>query len=289
MGEYRPLFDIRVEHSFFSGACSCLNFVPTDKTIRLFDNAGLLIRKSSGGIVVVYDRSRIEVMQGYFAHDAVGLEFEFKAYAMDPDFKTYTKPFPDAVGRLLYFDNQTTAISSGKVVRLHESAYVSNKDFISMDSVFLIDILNQKERLIPPEFVIVIHANRKSNAFFDQQFSAKTPSFRLNFAARETYWKYYLYSDKVDESAYIADLDNRIVFEPTGPVKLSDGRTVMTFRSKQRIPLNEKYDFKFQLKQRKNGSEKTLYSQLPLARVSQTGNEVVADQVSLISEIYINC
>jgi hypothetical protein len=289
MMAYSALFDITVEHSFFNGACPCLDFVPTDKTRRTLNNTGLLVKKSTSGILVVYDHSRLEAIQLFLADEAEGLEFEFKVYATDPDFKTYTEPFSKTGTKVLYFSSRSSDIATGGVIRLHESEYVSQGSFIGMDSAQLKDILNKRDRLIPPMCVVRIHAAGKPSCLFDEEFNAKVPSFYLNFDSRRTYWKYYLHSDKAEDGAYVFDLDDRIGFEPTGPAELSDGRTVLTYRSKQSIPLNRNYDFRFQLKQRSNGGEKILFRQLPFASVSQTGKELVAEQAIVVSEIYINC
>lgn len=289
MGDYLTLFDITAEHRFFNGACSCLDYVPTDKTRRVIDNAGLLLKKCTSGILVAYDQSRQEAMQCYLEHEAEGLTFEFKVYATDRAFKTYTEPFSEAGTNILYFSNQSSDIPTGGVIGLHESEYVSKVDFVDMDSAQLKDILKKRDRLIPPMCVVSIQAAGRSNCLFDEEFNAKVPSFRLNFNARKTYWKYYLQCDMADDGAYVFDPDERIGFESTGSVELPDGRTVLAYRSEQSIPLNSNYSFRFQLKQRKNGGEKILFRQLPYASVSQTGNEVVAEQAIVVSEIYINC
>ena len=289
MEGFRPLFEITVEHGFFSGACNCLKFVPSVTTRRMLENAGLLLRKRTGGILMLYDHSRNEAMQQYLEHDAQGLNFEFKAYATDPEFKTYTKPFPEKRAQVLFFNSESVAIPTGGVIRLHESEHVSAKNFVGMNSALVQDVMIQKDRLIPPLFVVRIHADKKSNPLFDKRFRSKAPRFYLNFDARQTYWKYYLHSEKVDASAFIHDPDNRVEFEQTDPVKLSDGRTVLTYRSKQSIPMKNKYDFRFQLKQYRNGGEKILYRQLPLASINQIGREVIAKKTSVVSEIYINC
>ena len=289
MGGFRPLFEITVEHSYFNGACDCLKFVPSIATRRMLGNGGLLLRKYAGGIVMLYDHGRTDAMQYFLEHDADGLNFEFKAYATDPDFKTYTEPFPEKKAQLLYFSNESTAIPTDGEIRLHEPEHVTSMNFTSMNSAPLQDVLIQKDRFMPPVFVVKIHADKRSNPLFDTRFRSRSPRFRLNFAARQTYWKYYLHSDKVDESAYIHDPEDRVEFEQTGPVKLSDGRTVLTYSSKRPIALNRKYDFRFQLIQHGNGGEKILYRQLPLASVNQIGKELVAKKTNVVSEIYINC
>jgi hypothetical protein len=69
---------------------------------------------------------------------------------------------------------------------------------------------------------------------------------------------------------------------------LADNRIAYTFRSKQQIPLNEHYPFRFQLKQKAQGDETVVIPRLPVASVRQVGMEAVAEQVTIVSEIYIN-
>lgn len=289
MEAFQPLFDITVQHSYFAkGKCSCLDFLPNANTARMMRNTGILIKKTGNGILVLYAKSKLEAVRLYLENGGEGLEFDFKLYAADPDFKTYTEPFSEAGGEVLYFDNQSKSVSTDGMNRLHASKYISSKNLLSLDSVQLKDVLSQKDRLIPPVSVVKIRAKGKST-FFDEQFESTAPSFFLNFKARQTYWKYYLQSEKADKNTYIFDPDNRVNFVPADPARLSDGRTLLSYRSKEPIPLNENYDFRFQLKQPKNGGEQILYKQLPFARVGQTGKEVVAKKARVVSEIYINC
>jgi hypothetical protein len=268
--------------------CSCLEFVPTNKTVRLLQNSGLLVRKSARGLMIAYDRSSQESLQLHLTHDVEGLDMVFKVYARDPQFKSYTEPFFEQQSGMLYFTNQSSPAADDGVVRLHKARTVSNKDIVSMESAQLVDMLDRRDRLIPPVFVIRIQADEKFNHLFDEKLSAKTPRFQVKFAARQTYWKYFLQSDKASDDVFVFDPDGRIEFESSSPDRLADGRSVSTYRSKQRIPLNERFDFRFQLKQRRNGVEKVLFRQLPYARVNQTGKEVVAEQAIAVSEIYIN-
>ena len=288
MGDYQKLFDISVEHAFFSrGKCTCLDFMPSANTARIVTNAGLLIKKSGNGILVLCDRSRLEALSLYLENDSEELEFVFKIFAIDSDFKTYTEPFSEAGREVLYFENQSRTVSRNKVNRLHGSKYASGKNLLNLDSAQLKEVLGPKDRLIPPVSVVRINAKRRSS-LFDERFVPKSPSFSINFDARQTYWKYYLHSKKAGTGAYVFDPDNRVAFESGDPVRLSDGRLMLTYRSKERIPLKENYDFKFQLKQPANRGEKIVYRQLPFARVGQSGIEVVAEKAIVVSEIYVN-
>ena len=289
MSDYQTLFDIRIAHDYFSdGVCTCLDFVPTHETLRVMRNTGLLMRRSAQGVWLAYDRDSRDALQQQLAGDGEGLDLLFKVYTADPQFRTYTEPFTDRMHGLLYFTNRGLSVANSEQLKLHTGKAVSNQDLIDMESEQLRGILDRKDRRIPPVGVIRIYADQRTNPLFDKRNESKAPSYILQFTSRQTYWKYYLQVDRTGEEVYIVDAEGRIEFEATGPDRLANGRAVSSYRSKQRIPLQQRFDFRFQLKQRKNGIEKVLYRQLPFARVDQTGKEVVAQQAIAVSEIYIN-
>lgn len=288
MGAYQALLNIAVEHSFYTnGACSCLNFHPTEKTRRIFENAGLLHKKTANGIQVVYDETRLEALQLYAEDQEEPLCFEFKVYSSDPEFKSYTKPFADMAEGILYFDNRATIAGEGKL-SLSASEYVSKNDLKKPDSNELKDIISQKDRLLPPMFVVKIFAESEQGSQLEQWLKPTLTTYSIAFNARQTFWKYYLLGKMARESLYIFDPENQVEFEALGETSLPDQRVAFTFRSKQSIPLNEHYDFRFQLKEEGQGGENVLINRLPVACITQTGKEVVAEQGMVVSEIYIN-
>ena len=289
MSSYLPLFSVAVEHGYFSGAaCNGLEFIATSKTKQMISNAGLLLRKAHNGIHVAYDESRLEALQQYAFDPGEPLCFEFKVYSCYPEFKSVTEPFPASSADLLYFSNDNANMGDDSKVRLHAQEYVSKMDFLPVASVPLNTVLNQKDRLIPPVFVLNISASDKQYGLFDEQLMPIARNYKLRFKARETIWKYFLLGDMARQGAYIVDPEGRVEFEFADNAVLSDRRVAMTFRSKQSIPLNENYGFNFQLKQKVSGREKVLIKRLPVARITQTGKEVVAEQGMVVSEIYIN-
>jgi len=289
MSDYQTLFDIHLTHDYFvDGKCPCLDFIPTDKTLSVMRNTGLLMRKSDQGLWLAYDRERQEALQLYLAEDVEGMDLVFKVYASDPQFRSYSEPFSASMQGLLYFTNRVLPSAKAKRLTLHTGKAVSSRDLVDLESEQIEGMLDRKDRLVSPVCVIRIHADKRSNPFFDKKLNARAPRFNLHFTSRKTYWKYFLQEDKTGEDIYIFDPEGRIEFESTGPDKLANGKSVSSYRSKQSIPLQQRFDFRFQLKERKNGIEKVLYRQLPFARVNQTGKEVVAQQAIAVSEIYIN-
>jgi len=289
MSSYLPLFSISVEHEYFSeAACSGLDFIATSKTRQMISNAGLLLRRTHDGIHVAYDESRLEALQQYASDPVDAFCFEFKVYSSNPEFKSVTEPFPASSSDVLYFRNSNADWDDGSMVRLHGQEYASKLDFVPLDSAKTKEIISQKERLIPPVFVIKIAASENQSGLFDDKLKPIARHYQLRFKARETIWKYFLLGDMAKQGAYIVDPEDRVEFESTENAVLADQRIAMTFRSKQSIPLNQNYGFNFQLKQKVTGREKVLIKRLPVARINQTGKEVVAEQGMVVSEIYIN-
>lgn len=288
MGAYKSLLNIVVEHGFYSsGACSCLNFHPTEQTRRIFENAGLLQRKASHGIQIVYDESRLEALKLYAQDRQEPLCFEFKVYSSDPQFRSYTEPFSDMANGIIYLDNRAITAAEGNI-SLSAFEYVSKADLKKTDSDELKNIIHHKDRLLPPLFVLKIFAETERFSHIEQWLEPDLTSYSIVFNARQTFWKYYLLGNMARKSSYIFDPDHQVEFDTLGETSLPDQRVALTFRSKQSIPLNEHYDFRFQLKERAPGGGNVLINRLPVACITQTGREVVTEQRMVVSEIYIN-
>jgi len=289
MSDYQTLFELQVDHDYFvRGDCPCLEFVPSDETQRILRHTGLLLKNSDRGLWVAYDREQRDALQLQLRESGEGLDLWFKVYATDAQFRSYTEPFGESMQRVLYFTNRSMPAGATRKARLHTGKVVSDEDFVDMDAAEIAGVLDSRDRLAPPVCLVRIQAGHKRNPLFDKKDQAKTPCFTIHFTSRRTYWKYLLQGDRADAGVFVFDPEGRIEFDATGPDRLADGTPVLTYRSKRSIPLSESFDFKFQLKQKKNGVDKVLYRQLPFARVGQAGKEVVAQQAVAVSEIYIN-
>ena len=78
-------------------------------------------------------------------------------------------------------------------------------------------------------------------------------------------------------------------FEDTGRDLLPDNREALTFRSKQRIPLRERSEYRFQLKEKGTNGGKVVIRRLPVASADQYIREMVDGKEAIVSEIFINC
>jgi hypothetical protein len=89
--------------------------------------------------------------------------------------------------------------------------------------------------------------------------------------------------------SFITDLNHEIEFEATGRASLPGNRMAMTFRSKQRIPLREKSEYRFQLREKETNGGRVLIRRLPVASAGQFYKETVDGKEAIVSEIFINC
>ena len=281
-----------MEHSYNQdGVCTCLSFLPTKKTESLLLNAGLLCKKTTDGIQIVYDKDSLEALEMYVQDQQEPLSFDFKVYSQDADFKSYTRPYTAVSDSVLYFDNR--AISGSGEQNLSVSKNVSNKDFKKMDASELADIISPKDRLLPPEFVVRIFASNGKGQLLKQWLEPDPTIYSIRFDSRQRYWKYYLLGklvskNKSNNAFCVVDPDKRFEFEATGEELLSDQSVAYTFRSKKKIPFNDYYPFRFQLKQKGQGDEVVVINQLPAASAKQIGTDKIADQATVVAEIYIN-
>jgi len=289
---YKTLLSVAVEHNYYSrGVCSSLEFYPSDRTREVIEKAGLLLRKTLDGIQIIYDQDRLDSLEMYALDRSEALSFDFRVSSNDPGFRNYTEPYTGSRDQILYFDNRA-ASGSGKQ-SLTASGFVSERDIRPLDSSEFNEILGRRDRLLPPEFVLRIFADNDEGPLLKHWLGQPPIIYSLSFDSRQRYWKYYLLGKmaKGDEGGNrytIVDPDNKIEFETTGQELLSGQKLAYTFRSKQRIPIHERYPFRFQLRQTGESGESTVIPSLPVASVDKSGSEAIAEQETIVSEIYIN-
>lgn len=286
---FRPLLRVAVEHSYnSSGFCSCLDFHPTARTSRLIANLGLLCKITAGGIQIAQDVERRDALELLAQGEQVS--FDFKVFSSDPDFKSYSEPFDGSDDGMLYFDNRAAGGDGAQDLAL--SGTVSDKDMLAPEADELDGLLSPHERLAPPVFVLRLFTGA-GGELLQQWLEAAPRVYAIRFTSRQRYWKYFLLGRMLERNGAgdtfsVGDADATYEFEATGEEKLSDQRLARTFRSKQPIPLQERYSFQFQLRQRGPDGETILISRLPFASVGRVGKEAVAERETIVSEIYIN-
>jgi len=288
---YQTLLSVAVEHRYHSGGrCNCLDFQPTKNTRAVLERAGLLLRNTADGIQLVCDKHRLDGLWMMAQDETEPLSFDFRVYATDPEFRNYTEPFTDATDAILYFDNRR-ASGTGDI-SLTDLETASGDDFRSLEAADFEDVLEPRDRLLMPVFVLRLYAESDRGELLQQWLEDGPTTYRIRFDSRRRYWKYYLLGripgSASDSSFFIDDADQQIEFESIGEEILGGSKRAFTFRSKQQIPLNERYQYRFQLKQKGQNGETVLIPRLPFASIRQIGMETIAQQQAVVSEIYVN-
>lgn len=290
MGHYLPLFSVEIEHSFFhDGCCQGIEFVPVPKTAIMIDNAGLLTRKIVNGIQVFYDRNYVDSLCAHVADANESLGLMFKVFSRDNLFINYTEPPVLREDAILYVDSLNFAGGGDSKVRLHQEEHVGDADFEKLGSPLFEDVLSPTDHLVRPLMMVNIRLKADETGLLSEQSSATPKTYLVSFRARETIWKYYLLGEMAKEGLYIVDLDNGIEFEMGGVETLTDNRPALTFRSKTLIPMRERPDCRFQLREKNSGTGKVVIRRLPVASPSQIGRETIRGVESPVSEMFINC
>jgi hypothetical protein len=328
------LLSVIVEHGYsLDGFCNCLHFQPTEKTLTVMDEAGLMCKETADGVYVVYDNTRLDALELCASDSRHPLSLDFKVYSKNPDFKNFSEPFAAESSGIFCFDNRGTITQEEqrlappkfvsfevletckarkrrqeKLLKLKNLGELNELEIEEYDEIlrliesmqeedqYLRDLngmLSPRDHLVPPEFIVRIYANHQQDSMLQQWLAQEATNYAIGIKSREQYWKYYLLGKIVSvnesyEGLYIEDTDQQIEFETIGEETLSDQQLAYTFRSKQKIPLNQRYSFHFQLKQKVQNVETVVIPRLPYASVKQLGMEEVVNKKSIVSEIYIN-
>ena len=284
MAQYKLLIKIIVEHEFFSGSlCQGLDFIPTESSQKIIANAGLIIKKESGGVSLFYKNDDLEVLH-LFADDPGKMNFCFKVYSQDSFFLNYTDLPKMVKSSILYFDNRLVRKRKPRQIELTKKKYVSEKEFVDINSEFLEAVLSKKDKLIRPLFVVNICAKDKIDYLFDEQKNITSKEFLIRFNTRKVYWKYILpFQKEPDCDLHIFDEKGKNKFIREKNEILPEGMTGIVFKSKEKIPLIDRSPYRFQLREKKSLTEKIIKQRLsvPSVKLIQGDKD--------ISEIFINC
>jgi len=291
MGTYRPLFSVSVGHGYFSdGEWKGLDFVSTPGTVKVIEGADVLVRRTNSGVGVFYGENRSDALSLY-AEDANGvLRFSFKVYAGDRAFANYTSPATRKDNAILSFDNREAvgAPETGRV-RLCKDEFVSEKDFRDMDALVAEGILCERDKRVPPDFVVAVSIKLGKDDLSGDAAAWVPRDCYVKFNARQSFWRYFLMGGMNRNNPLIVDLDNRVEFESCGEVMLPGNRSAKVFRSKELIPVLEKSSYRFQLREQGQGGGRVLIKRLPVASESRLGLDVIDGQNEIVLDAYINC
>ncbi len=285
---YYPLLELNVNHTYFSGGrCNYLKFIPTDNSVYLMNNAGLLYKSYYYGLTINADKNNIDTLK-LFAKDIDNpFELQFKVYCTDPNFINYTYPNPFNEGGMLYFQQIMDGNSQGNENIIHSGAWVSENDIASTRFLNEKGLINSRDKIDPPCFIFSVVITEKAIIdFAKEQFVASR--FHIKFQAKSNIWKYYLMTDESNHQVRIVDIGDEIIFESLGIEDLGMNKHAMTFQSETALSMYEKSHYHFQLMSKKENSSQVLINRLPVAKVSQGNQKVINGKAVSLSEIYIN-
>lgn len=286
MGTYRPLFSVTIEHAYFSGNnCKLLEFVPTAPSVALLRNAGLLLKSSESGVAVYFDHDNIDILR---LHAADNLTLIFKVLAKDPNFLRYTAPGAPPDQTMLFFDNRAINRDDPDRQLLHGGATVAEDSWADMAAEPLASILDRKDLLIKPAFILQMNITADAQGLCSDQLDPAARKFFIRFGANQTFWNYYVLGELSKRAIYIADLDNAVQFKSIGNVTLPGQREALVLQSSVAIPMQEHSRHRLQLRESGNMGDKVLIKRLPNASVDQTFSAMINGKMENVSEIFVN-
>lgn len=287
---YQSLFKITVRHVFFStNSGPCFEFVPTSRTGHIIKNADLLFRAEADRFMVAYDLDAAEALRLFILGDNNNLDFKFNVYARDPYFANYTDVSSDPSGSIPCFNNRlkVTETAAGRHLEMIDHV-------VAGESSGLDDISHRASLARKPAFRVTIGVSGQWLDAVPGQDRAEQGEYVIRFAARKTYWKYYLLGAFAEKAAHgdkqirIIDQRGDIQFHAAGLQTPFTGTAAAVFYSNEPIALRERPDNRFQLRQQVSGGEKVLVKRLANASAVNLYREVVNGKEAYVSEIYVN-
>ncbi|HEY6896875.1 MAG TPA: hypothetical protein VI279_06405 [Rhodocyclaceae bacterium] len=277
MPNFSPLFTLGIEHSFFvDGVMRGVDFVPSPATAAVIRSVGLMVKRIDNGIAVICAEDRLPALPLHAA-DGATLNFAFVARVGDKNFPSYTYPLVPREEKVLCFGNV-----GRDAERLTEYDEASEADYRDVAALIDEGVLNERERRVLPDFVVILALKVAPGE------AGRAPDFCIRFAARKSFWKYYLLGKMGRDSARIVDLDNKVEFESRGEVVLPGNRRSQLFMSTSRVSLAEKSQHRFQLREADRQGDRILVRRLPVASESRLGLEVIDGKREVVFENYVN-
>lgn len=285
---YLPLCEIILEHQFFTnGIGRTCTVSPTVQAEALAVQVGLLSRRTPHGIRIVYDVQHVEALQRYASNAQPALRLGFKLATTDHLFASYTEPMCPNDG-MFYFDTLCAQAESSEAYRLHREAHVSESEVAPLGSPRVDELLDQAGRGASPLGLIHISLALTAGGLVEARGHMKPRTYYIRFAARQTYWTYYLLGNLARNALYIEDAKGETEFDLIGEVSLPGNRVARAFRSTSRLLLQDRYHHRFQLVEPGANGGRVLIARLPGADVRQTYQERLNGTDRTVSEIFIH-
>ncbi|MDB4582340.1 hypothetical protein N9164_04245 [Draconibacterium sp.] len=123
------LFEVIVEHDYFKDkTIKDLSIKPTENTLQVLNNYGLLFRNTAKGFVILYEIDTTTSTQEPLKPIITSEKFSFEIYINDSYFNNYTNiPIDHKGPHILYFNNLDENIGDSKMM-LNKDPIVGEKD-----------------------------------------------------------------------------------------------------------------------------------------------------------------
>lgn len=270
---FEQLVAVSFRHSYFRGELfNGLAVEPTADTRWTLQNHGLVFKTVNGGFILAFDRTHAGQQRDRSSLLNAGLQLSFTARLTDLNFFNYTVPFTGEVNkRMFHFTNASTR------AELHGGTDVSDEDLFTLDHF-------GEHYFVKPFARIDLQLNKKFRE-----------DYVVRFKAKETYWRYILMSDHLNDLDSPAILDSSTSELFDGPEKLPvRGKETLAFRSKSPIRFSQDPKTVFQLVDNydaASGRYKVVMRALPLAdpnHITLVSRGATTQDLTNYSEIFIH-
>lgn len=288
MGQYRPMFNISMEHSYFpNGKLSGVNFVPTVATSKLMHNVNLVSRRRPDGLTLFFNSEHLDALKLYASDENNPLRIEFQCEAEQQNFQNFTTAPTLSSNKTLFFDSSIADSQPVGKKYLHAEEFVSDAELIDRPAPASGHV-SMADRNKPDLGMVSIRVSRSELEQLATAGNEQYNDYAIRFKARETYWKYYLIGEANREGVYIRDVNDDIEFEYLGEEQVADGRMAKIFMTTRAIPMRDRAKPKLQLVITKNNRTKVLVSRLAVPTAKRINKVIHQDNELFVSEIYIN-
>ena len=131
MGQYRPMFNIALEHTYFDdGKFPGVSLTPTAESERLMLNNNLITRRRNDGITVFFDSDHIDSLKLYAEDTDDPLRINFECNSEHNNFQNFTISSVFEKNKTLFFDSTNTDGSTFGKKYLHADDFVSSQDLV---------------------------------------------------------------------------------------------------------------------------------------------------------------
>lgn len=292
MSGFAPLLTVEVGHSFFAGGrCRVVDLSLVGHSRDLAQRAGLVARSAPGRLEVLHDRSDGSRLALFSSDPEESFRLDVRVTTRDPGFWSYSEGAP-APGTVLAFDSRSASVDPGDgTIRLSKGEVASADDGVPLGSARRAGLLDGWTPVTPPVALLRLRLANEEGAFLDPPAPGRGWRYRLDFAARATYWRYLLLGRLAGGGSAITDPDGTTQFEFVGEEILPGNRKASSFRSTTRLPLEEFSSRRFQLRAtggNGNGNGPILVRRLPAASASASRRETIAGETAVVSDILVN-